>query len=267
MDRLEVLRGLIDKNGSGLEIGPSYNPVARKSEGFNVEILDYVGAEELRQIHPVADIEAVDYVSGGAAIASTIPHRRRYDWIVASHVIEHQPDIVGFLCDCTALLKTAGRLVLAVPDKRHCFDLFRPLSTAGQALQAHLELRNRHPLSMVFDHYAYAAKRSGNIVWPAGFSAESHLVHDLATAQASMSSAISSKTYVDAHSWFFCPSSFRLMIRDLHDTCAIELNEADFIFGSGPEFYVALSVDGVGCPLSRIDLLRQITTELKSVPD
>ena len=267
VDRLDILRSMFDRDGVGLEVGPSYNPVARKRDGYNVEILDYTSAAQLRQIHPNADIEEVDYVSGGASIASTVPHRGRYDWIIASHVIEHQPDVIGFLADCTALLKPAGRLVLAVPDKRHCFDLFRPLSTTGQALQAHMERRNRHPVAMVFDHYAYAASRVGHIVWTEGFEGETRLVHDLPTARSKISDAIRSGVYVDAHSWFFCPSSFRLMIRDLHELHAIPLNEVEFIPGAGPEFYMALSPTGAGCTDDRLTLQRRVVAELRAVPD
>jgi SAM-dependent methyltransferase len=267
MDRVETLRGMFDTDGFGLEIGPSYNPVMRKQDGYKVEILDWADADRLKAIHPKADIEPVDYVSGGSSIADTIPHRARYDYIVASHVIEHQPDIIGFLNDCAALLKPSGRLVLAVPDKRHSFDMLRPLSTAGQALQAHLERRIRHPVSMSFDHNAYAAARAGNIVWNAGFSQDAALIHDLATAQKSYAKAVASPVYVDMHSWFFTPSSFRLLIRDLHEIHAVVLNEVTFIPGKGPEFYVAMSASGAGCPTGRIELLREIMAELRSVPD
>ena len=267
MDRLEVLRGMFDTKGVGLEIGPSYNPVLRKRDGYNVEILDYADAERLKEIHLNADIEPVDYVSGGSSIADTIPHRAKYDYIIASHVIEHQPNIIGFLNDCAALLKPNGRLVLAIPDKRHSFDVLMPLSTAGQALQAHLERRVRHPVSMVFDHYAYAAARAGNIVWSEGYSYGAAFVHNLATAQKSYASAVGSATYVDAHSWFFSPSSFRLLIRDLHEIHAVVLNEATFIPGNGPEFYMALSPSGAGCLTGRIELEREIMAELRAVPD
>jgi 2-polyprenyl-3-methyl-5-hydroxy-6-metoxy-1,4-benzoquinol methylase len=46
-----------------------------------------------------------------------IGERHRYDWIVASHVID-VPNLVAFLIDCEALLKPGASLVLAVPDKR-----------------------------------------------------------------------------------------------------------------------------------------------------
>ena len=60
----------LNKNGVGLEIGPSHNPIAPKSRGFNVHILDHASAEELRtkyQGHGVNlhNIEEVDFIWSG----------------------------------------------------------------------------------------------------------------------------------------------------------------------------------------------------------
>ena len=164
-------------------------------------------------------------------------------------------------------MQPAGCLVLAVPDKRHCFDVFRPLSTAGDALRAHFERRKRHPPSLAFDHHAYAAARGGNIVWTSGFSFPATFVHQIAEAFSAYTAAIGSSDYVDAHAWFFVPSSFRLLMRDLHEIGAVALREAEFIPGVGPEFYVRMSLTGAGCPEGRIELMRRASAEIRSAPD
>ncbi|MCF7992123.1 MAG: class I SAM-dependent methyltransferase, partial [Thiohalocapsa sp.] len=133
-------------DGLGLEIGPSHAPVAPKREGFNVHVVDHLPAEELRRKYVGHDvdldaIEAVDFIWRGEPLDATVGAVERYDWIIASHVIEHVPDVIGFLCSCEALLKDGGVLSLAVPDKRYCFDLFRWPSSTGDALQAHTERR------------------------------------------------------------------------------------------------------------------------------
>lgn len=61
---------------------------------------------------------------------------------------------MGFLRECTVLLAPHGTLSPAIPDKRYCFDHFRPHSTTGEALQAWLERRTRHPPGLVFDYFA-----------------------------------------------------------------------------------------------------------------
>jgi hypothetical protein len=47
MSRENRILESIDKNGLGLEIGPSHNPVAPKRSGYNVEIIDHLCKDDL----------------------------------------------------------------------------------------------------------------------------------------------------------------------------------------------------------------------------
>ena len=87
----------------------------------------------------------------------------RYDWIIASHVIEHMPDLVAFFRQAARLLKPGGSLSLVIPDKRYCFDYFRWPSTTGDVLQAFAEQRRRHPAGVVFEYVAQIVKRGGEV--------------------------------------------------------------------------------------------------------
>ena len=158
---------MFDPTGFGLEVGPSYNPFLPKTKGFRVETIDHADAATLREKYrdDAGQIEEVDYISDGRSMAEIIGRPERYDFIFASHVIEHVTDIVRFLQDCETLLKPAGRLVLAVPDKRYCFDVLRPLTTVGQALQAYVEKRQRHPAGVLYDHFAYFCEKNGHGIW------------------------------------------------------------------------------------------------------
>ena len=69
--------------------------------------------------------------------------KHAYDWIVASHLVEHTPDLIGFLNDCDSLLKENGVLSLAIPDQRYCFDYFRPLTGIGHVIDAAQNPRKR----------------------------------------------------------------------------------------------------------------------------
>jgi SAM-dependent methyltransferase len=205
----------LDLSGIGLEIGPGFNPLVPKSSGRRIESLDHASAAELREKYrnaanvDITRIEEVDYVSDGRPIAEVVNRPAYYDYIIASHVIEHTPDMLGFLKDCQALLKEDGVLILAVSDKRRCFDVFQPLTSTGMILQAHLERRTRHTPGQMFDFIAYNALRDGVSGWT--FSADGPLTfaHDLALARFGFERALSSQIYVDAHAWRFTPSSFR----------------------------------------------------------
>ncbi|WP_044156709.1 class I SAM-dependent methyltransferase, partial [Escherichia coli] len=72
-----------------------------------------------------------------------------FDLIVASHVIEHVPDLIGWLKDAISVLKVGGTLALVVPDKRFTFDILRPLATYREVAAAHKEARHRPGLRCI----------------------------------------------------------------------------------------------------------------------
>lgn len=268
MARQDILFARINKNGLGLEIGPSHNPVAPKRQGFNVEIVDHLDQQGLIEKYrhhgvDVDAIESVDYVWSGEPLSELIADTGRYDWIIASHVIEHVPDVIGFLDECQKLLKPAGVLSLAVPDKRFCFDHFRPISSTGDLIQAHLEKRRRHPPGWVFDYFSSAASLNGVITWVQGNRGTLKYIHPIEQArQLFMSSLAQDSPYIDIHGWRFTPSSFRLVLLELRFLELIGLNEVCFVESRGCEFFVSLSADSAPIALDRLQLARQVEREL-----
>ena len=109
MNRHELLLSLFDPKGNGLEFGPSFNPLLPKSSGYDVEIIDHLCAEDLRNKYrdaPGVDlsrIEDVDYIFDGGSFADLINKPGHYDFCIALHVIEHTVDLLGFLIDCEHL--------------------------------------------------------------------------------------------------------------------------------------------------------------------
>ncbi|MFC3124936.1 class I SAM-dependent methyltransferase [Pseudoroseomonas globiformis] len=251
MQRATALRALADLSGKGLEIGPSHAPLAPRAEGYDVEIVDYLDAEGLRRKYAAAGadvsrVEEVDFIADGRPLPEVIGARHRYDWIIASHVIEHVPDLVQFLRDCEALLKPGGALVLAVPDKRCCFDVLRPVSSVGQVLQAHLDGRTRPVPGVLFDDIAYARRRDASIGWALDDKRPLEAVQPLDFARTHFEQACASDTYVDMHCWVFVPSSFRLIIATLAELGQTGLREAAFR-AMGGEFFAVLSREGRNC--------------------
>ena len=99
----------------GLEIGPLYRP--RVSPTHDVRYVDHYSTEELRAgyaVNAVAapfldDIVEVDYVlRDGATIASATKEDAPFDYVVASHVIEHVVDPIGWLRDIERSLLRKG---------------------------------------------------------------------------------------------------------------------------------------------------------------
>jgi hypothetical protein len=271
------LLSLINQNntrgvaGAGLEIGPSFDPVVPKREGYNVEVLDHLSAQDLRIKYKdapgvdLSTIEEVDYVSDGGSILDLIGKRDHYHYIVASHVIEHTVDMLGFLLDCESLLKHDGALVLAVPDMRFSFDCLRPITTTGQVLQAHEEKRKRHSIGKVFDELAYNCLRDGAIAWPRNRKGELAFFRPLSDAKDILEQYRNSEMFIDIHAWQFTPSSFRLILNDLNALALTQLREKAFDGSSDNEFFVVLSKSGKGCAISRMDLAERSLAEQRGI--
>ena len=91
------------------------------------------------------NIEAViDALGGDAPI----------DFVIASHVIEHIPDPVGWLAQIGEILTDRGLLVLVVPDRRFTFDVNRPETTAAELIDTMLRGCQTPTFQQTFSHEA-----------------------------------------------------------------------------------------------------------------
>ena len=266
MNRIEVLKRRIDRQSLGLEIGPSHNPIARKSDGYRVKVLDHLdqrGLIEKYKDDPGVDtsrIEEVDFVWRGESFRDLIGRDERFSWVIASHVVEHLPNLVRFLNDCDALMEPDGVLTLAVPDKRFCFDHFRTLSSLGMVVDAHLNGSTHPSAGAILDFYLSYARRGGGDAWNAGDRGRFEFAFDFQNATERMAASIGGD-YIDVHQWCFTPSSFRLLIDDLHRMGLIRLREVEFLGTDGFEFFVWLGRSGTGSGFGRAELLNRIEKE------
>ncbi len=250
LPRNEKIMGGCKRDGIGLEIGASYNPVAPKKAGYRVEVLDHADQNTLRQKYAdfkvdLNNIEEVDYVWTGEPLDQLTGKKDYYDWIIASHVIEHTPDLVSFLQQCETMLKPRGLLCLALPDHRYCFDFFRPISTPGDVIQAYLEKRRRHSLGAIWDHCSMITQKGGTVAWSRAHSGDYTLIYpSLTEAQQQIALAQNGPEHIDVHSWCFTPSSFKLILQDLGAVPYIKLRQHRFFNTQGCEFIVQLEKPG-----------------------
>ena len=264
--RTKTLLEYVDRNQLGLEVGPSYNPVAPKSGGWRVETVDYLDAPALREKYKawgvdVSKVEDVDYVISGG-LGDAIPDRAgKYGWIIASHVIEHTPDFVRFLQDCETLLVDGGVLSLAVPDKRYCFDVFQPHTSTGMVLQAYWEKRTRHSASLVFDGHANHTTNDAGLAWSDAAPSNYALVHTLAEAKAITDGFRADNGYIDVHAWRFTPSGMRLVLQDLREMGHTSLGVITSTQTYGFEFFCTLKKGYKPEPTPRLELLRATLSE------
>ncbi|MCK4494019.1 MAG: methyltransferase domain-containing protein [Methylococcales bacterium] len=259
-ERVQFLRQFISHEKLGLEIGASHAPIASRKEGYNTLIVDAVSAEELRNKYKdikinTENIEHVNYIWQGESLSDLIKEKGNFDYIVASHVIEHIPNFIDFFQQSHALLNSQGKLILAIPDKRKCFDYFRPISSTGHILQAFHEKKQSHAIAAIFDNHANHANYKGYGSW---FSSTN--TADVITLQSNVKAAyqkvlhtLSHHEYDDVHGWVFTPASFLLIIHDLTELGLINLSLDSFYQSTGHEFYAIFKQNNEG----NINLIRQ----------
>lgn len=257
------------KKQLGLEIGPSHSPIASKRSGYNVKIIDHASQADLVKKYKklnidTSNIEEVDYVwDGNETLSKLVSKPHSFDYIIASHLIEHTTDLITFLEDCQTLLKPGGRLCLAIPDKRYCFDYFRFPTTAGDTLDAYYDKNIRHKPGKVFDFLINASKRGNESAWSSENSKKLSLMYDLNLAKKQLRKARTSSEYIDIHNWMFTPASFKLLIYDLQTLGLTKLSYLDEMSTQGFEFFAILSPKAPKIAISRIDLASETMNDIK----
>lgn len=266
--RLVHISKFISKDTQGLEIGPSHNPIAPKKKGFNVHILDHLNEEELREKYKddnvdINNIEHVDFIWKGEDYRSLVG-TNNYKWVIASHVIEHTPDLIGFLKECASVLEDEGILNIIVPDKRYCFDHFRPVSSLSEVIDAYLEKRTVHSPGKVADYFANIATKSNKLAWTSFENGEYSSLYSKSMVAEMFQESLESKTYVDLHSWCFTPASFQLLLYDLEVLGLIPFTLLDCSQLIDYEFHITLKKGNgpIANDFDRISLMKQIEYEL-----
>ncbi|MFZ4414696.1 MAG: class I SAM-dependent methyltransferase [Bacteroidales bacterium] len=249
MNRTEKVLAYIDKKGLGLEIGPSYNPIISKALNSNIRTVDHLDRDGLcvkyRHLSPelLDKIEDVDYIWTGGSLVDVIGEVNKFDYIIASHLIEHTVDLIGFLQDCEKLLKPNGVISLAIPDKRFCFDRFKSLSSLGDVIYSHLNKHPFHSIDAIIDHHVYGAVMGSNqLAWNSTANGKLNLHHpQIANLRNQIDEKTFESTYHDVHHWIFTPTSFSLLMQDLHELQFLTLAKNGSFDTSEFEFFISLS--------------------------
>lgn len=259
MDRRAILLEGLNLAGEGLEIGAGYDPLVAGDPNLNVRVLDHLDQAGLIEKYTlegvnISRVPHVDFVWNGQRYPELMG-TKRFDYVVASHVIEHVPDIVEFINQCGEVMKDGGVFTLAVPDKRQTFDALRPNTALAAVIDAHYHKQTLSSPGAVTEHILYSVHSEGRIVWDEQEPLPLELRYELSSARSAMQQALN-KEYVDVHAWVFSPSSFRLLIEDLHQLGLITLRERSYSPTIGFEFFIQLSCDGQGPDASRVELAR-----------
>jgi SAM-dependent methyltransferase len=278
MSRNDKVLCSIDRSMRILELGPLANPIAPKSEGWLTTVVDHGSREQLVEKYrnesavDTSRIVDVDIVWSYGPLEAAVPRELHgtFDAFIASHVFEHIPDPIGLLRSLEQVLRPAGVVSLVIPDKRFCFDFFRPLSTAGGLLDAHARKAVRHSREALFEHVAYMVRADGVTAFSRRRLRDIEFAHSLEQAKAHFDThdVGEDAPYVDVHGWVFTPSSFALAMLELSALNAIDFTVVRSFPSEGCEFYVTLRRGRVdhgdtdGLQARRLKLQRRTLEEL-----
>lgn len=228
----KLLAGLDLHSMAGVEIGALCRPVVTREDG-TVYYVDHASTSELREKYkndPLVDISAlvdVDAVWGRQSLSEALGGKR-VDYVIASHVVEHVPDLVGWLAEISAILKADGQLRLAVPDKRFTFDLKREESRISDVLSAYVVKARIPQPQAILDHLLnvrYDVDVSD--IW-LGRSSHGRPAHAFADAIGVAQDAVVHGNYHDVHCWVFTPASFARICRQLVENGLLRMSCLNF---------------------------------------
>ena len=270
VDRKTRVLSRVRPGSKVIEIGGSYSPMAPRSAGFDTFTLDHAPHDELVDYYrkfgvPTDTIEPVDFVCTDGNFDAAVPpeHLGTFDVCISSHNLEHYPNPIRSLQAISRLLTPDGVASFAIPDRRGCFDFFRPLTTAGSWLESYLTGATRHRLQTIFDMEAYVVALDGVPTWHQTLPLQSFSFAGKSLQQSYEEIRSLGPQYRDAHNSVFTPSSFQLLIREIQALGLVDLFPVKIDSNSEVEFYVDLVRRPCTAitPEQRMTLLKRLARE------
>jgi hypothetical protein len=248
-NRKENLLSLIDPFCmEGLEIGPLSRPIVNKSDRTQIYYVDYASSEKLKEVYQndsfvkIDEIVETDFIWGEKTLPELI-NGKRFNYIIASHVIEHVPDLIGWLMELAEVLEDNGILSLAIPDKRYTFDYLRELSSPGMILDAYIRHLRRPSPQAIFDYMALSCALDPADAWAGKIDRKN--LKPASTLEEAFYAAHQSAIdtlYHDAHVNIFTPTRFLELLDIFSQLNLVDFFVADF-YDTSPnsiEFFVSL---------------------------
>jgi hypothetical protein len=214
-----MLAGIDLASSVGAEIGALCNPLVTKADGTIIYV-DYADAKSLRKHYagnPSYDVDKIvetDAIWGKQTLVETLG--RPVDFIVASHVIEHVPDLITWLRELNEALTTDGQVRLAIPDRRFTFDFLRRETELADVLDSYITADRVPKPRAILDYYLNATPVDPWAAWRGELN-ESNVKRSntFEAAMAMARDAAANGTYHDAHCWVFTPRSFANLMEQL----------------------------------------------------
>ena len=124
--------------GKGIEIGGAHLPIPVDTRCCQIQYVDRMNAADIAALFP--ELEGYSIVE--TDVLCDVQHKglgifgdETLDFVIASHLIEHLPNPLGFLKECQRVLRIGGVLYLVVPDKNFTFDRAREVTPLAHLVE------------------------------------------------------------------------------------------------------------------------------------
>jgi hypothetical protein len=229
-----LLQGLEPARCTGLEIGPLASPIVRRDDG-PVLYVDHADADTLRRKYAGGSVDVdgiveVDAIWADRSLRETIGGT--VDYVIASHVAEHVPDLISWLEEVRGVLNPGGELRLVLPDMRYSFDYFRQPTRLSDLVAAWMVRARRPQITQILDfvlNYAPGIDGAGideGRVDPTGTPRHYSFAGAVELAQRSLDNPAH---YEDVHCWVFDPAHFAALMLQLTDAGLLQMACAGFV--------------------------------------
>jgi hypothetical protein len=200
----------------GLEIAPYFNPIIDKRiyEIFYVDCIDNEEIQRKAAANPGAVdryVPAIDAVwIPGKPLAECVSHRK-FAYAVASHVMEHVPNPLGWLREILECLEVSGVIALLLPDRCGTMDYYRRETTFAEIVGWSIEKPGKPTPTQVMDFLSQSFMDNGSQPFGVGMPRfeDAPRAYSDQDAIGFARMAKENGTYIDAHVSVWTPSSFR----------------------------------------------------------
>jgi SAM-dependent methyltransferase len=183
----------------------------------------------------------IDYVSDKGDLG--VVTDEKFDNVVSSHTLEHQPNLIRHLNQVSGILRPGGRYYVMLPDKRFTFDHYIPLTRVSDVLAADAEAREVHTLTSILYHYAETTHNSALRHWLGIHRSSGTSPPYVERLRAALEvTRDRSGDYIDVHCWCFTPPSFLTVLNTLSEMNMIRLG-IERVYGTpmgSSEFFAIL---------------------------
>jgi hypothetical protein len=163
-------------------------------------------------------------------------------------------------------------LSLAIPDKRYCFDYFRPITGIAKVIDCHANKNERHSPGTICEYVLNVVKNEKRIAWSPTDNININdftFAYPIDDAKSEYKQSLDTEEYIDSHSWVFTRTSFELLIYDLNYLGFTNLTIKEIYDVEGCEFIVSLqktpannTMSSIEISTHRMELLKRINNEM-----